>query len=175
MHTRWIKTSVAWLLAWQMAGAAAPAAAQPPAPAQAQWATSWMAAPEPTWGPDYVLPLGMPETLRDVTLRQSLRLAVGGDRLRLVLSNVHGAQPLRLGRVQVAAEAGGRFLPVKFGGTDGTVIAAGAQALSDPIDLPVPDGARLRVDIDVPAATRPAGFDWVGRERAVLVPGEAVG
>ncbi|HYP83631.1 SGNH/GDSL hydrolase family protein [Variovorax sp.] len=175
MHTRWIKTSVAWLLAWQMAGAAAPAAAQPPAPAQAQWATSWMAAPEPTWGPDYVLPLGMPETLRDVTLRQSLRLAVGGDRLRLVLSNVHGAQPLRLGRVQVAAEAGGRFLPVKFGGTDGTVIAAGAQALSDPIDLPVPDGARLRVDIHLPEATRPAGFHWDARERALLLPGDAVG
>ena len=139
------------------------------------WTTSWMAAPEPTWNADFVLPLGIPETMKDVTLRQSLRLAVGGERLRLVLSNVYGKAPLKIGRAQVALEGAVDGLPVTFQGREGVEIPAGSQVLSDPVALAAGDGARLTIDLHLPGTSRPAGFHWDARERTWLLPGDAVG
>jgi len=162
-------------LAGVVAGAAVGVGAQPPAaPPAAHWSTSWFAAPEPAWGPAFVVPPGMPAQVENVTLRQALRLSVGGRRIRLMVSNAHGAGPLQLGRAGVATTGmAGAPVPVRFQGREAIVVAAGAQALSDPVDLPVADGERLRVDLYLPAATAVAGYHWDARERGWLIPGDA--
>ena len=71
-------------------------AAQAAAP---QWQATWMASAQPAWDEHFVLPLGMPRSFRDATLRQTLRTTLGGERLRLVVSNEHGNAPLRIGRL----------------------------------------------------------------------------
>src|SRR3954453_9384446 len=55
-----------------------------------------------------------PEQLTDVTLRQLMRVTLGGPRLRIRVSNVFGTTPLRLDQVHIARTSGGdgaRILP----------------------------------------------------------------
>jgi lysophospholipase L1-like esterase len=163
------RTIIQAALASVLAGTVALASAQP------HWATSWMAAPEPTWGRDFALPVGMPLQLENATLRQPLRLSVGGQRIRLVIDNQHSDQPLRLGRARVALEGGGAAAQARFQGREDAIVAAGAKALSDPIALPVPAGARLEVDLYFPHRTQLAGFHWDARERSLLASGDMTG
>jgi lysophospholipase L1-like esterase len=167
-----------WTIASLMAGAATLAAAQPPAaalPPETHWATTWFAPAQPTWGADFVLPLGMPPRLADVTVRQSLRTSVGGERIRLVVSNAYASTPLRVGRARVALEGATSALPVTFQGAKDVVVAAGAKAVSDPIALHTPAGARLQVDVYLPGPSQVAGFHWDARDHALLLPGDATG
>lgn len=143
--------------------------------ASPRWATTWIAPAQPTWNGDFVLPLGMPRQLHDVTLRQFLRVSVGGERLRLVVSNAHGRAPLKVASAHVAPEAADGGAHVTFHGARDVVVPAGAEALSDPIALPVAAGARLRVDLHLPERTQTAGFHWDARDTAWLLPGDATG
>ncbi|MFZ0268643.1 SGNH/GDSL hydrolase family protein [Caulobacter sp.] len=124
-------------LAWL---AATPLRAAPPKlPASVVWVGSWASAQQP------IEPRGAaPDVdLTGVTLRQVVRLSVGGDRVRLRLSNAFGTTPLRLSAVHVAraaAPGSPRIDPatdrvVTFAGAGEATIPAGADYLSDPIDL----------------------------------------
>ena len=48
--------------------------------------------------------------LNDQTIRQIVRATTGGERLRIVVSNVFGTQPLEIGRAAVAQRADGPAL-----------------------------------------------------------------
>lgn len=77
-----------------------------PAAAQDRWIAGWTWAPSANLGPagapsqpnpnDVRGPLG-PSEVANQTLTQTVAIATSGDRIRLCLSNRHGAQPLRLG------------------------------------------------------------------------------
>lgn len=146
-----------------------------PNAAAAHWATTWIAPAQPTWGSDFVLPLGMPPLLRDVTLRQHLRVSVGGDRLRLVITNVYGRAPLKVGSTHVRLDTSGGGVYATFNGAEEVIVPASAKAVSDPVALPVPPGARLEVDLYLPERTRLAGFHWDARDEALLLPGNVAG
>jgi lysophospholipase L1-like esterase len=168
-----------WAIASLFAGAAAlsPAQAQPASGStpSKHWAATWIAPPQPTWGSDFALPLGMPEQLGKVTVRQKLRTSIGGDRLRLVVSNEYGRTPLKVGSAHVALEtsSGGAF--ATFQGAKDVLVAAGAKAVSDPITLRTPADARLRVDLYLPESSTLAGFHWDARDQTLLLPGDATG
>ncbi|MFD4836944.1 SGNH/GDSL hydrolase family protein [Achromobacter sp. NPDC058515] len=161
------------------AAAGAPArVAQGPASASA-WTSSWFASPQPLWDASFVLPTGMPAELRDQTLRERLRLSLGGKRLRVVLSNRYGAQPLVIGAAHVAlAGEGAAIRPgsdraLTFGGRPGVTVAPGAQAVSDPVDLPVAALSELAVSTYFPQATPVATFHWGAQQTAALARGNA--
>ncbi len=139
------------------------------------WATTWIAPAQPAWEEDFVLPLGMPRQLQDVTLRQHLRVSVGGERLRLVVSNAHGRAPLKVASAHVAPEGSDHGVHATFHGAPEVVVAPGAEAVSDPVALPVTAGARVRVDLYLPDRTQTAGFHWDARDTAWLLPGDATG
>ena len=94
--------------------------------------------------------------LNNITVRQVVRVAAAGGRLRLRLSNESGADPLILGAVRIGeAAADGAIVAgsdhaVTFDGKTGVVIPAGSPLLSDPIDLPTKALDRLYVSIHVP-------------------------
>src|SRR3954447_8719724 len=102
-----------------------------PAPGLAQhWVGSW-AASQQIPEPGNAL---RPEQLTDVTLRQLMRVTLGGPRLRVRLSNVFGTAPLRIDSVRIARTDGGdsaRILPggaaLTFAGRAQVVIPAGAE------------------------------------------------
>ena len=102
------------------------------------------------------------EWLEDATLREVARVGLAGPRLRLRLSNAHGTAPLAIGAVTVARSADnhtaridGAAVPVRFGGLASTVIPAGAEVWSDPVDFRVTAGADLAISIRLPGAPTP--------------------
>ncbi|MBS0342444.1 MAG: SGNH/GDSL hydrolase family protein [Proteobacteria bacterium] len=166
------------LVAPVLAAALSLANAQPraqPEPHQ-HWAATWTASVQPLWASDFVLPLGMPLELRDTTLRQFLRTSIGGERVRVVVDNAYSDQPLKIARAHVATLGrGGRGAPVRFDGQEGVVVAPGARAVSDPVDLPVAAGARLQADLYLRERTRLGGFHWDARDRTLLMSGDRTG
>jgi lysophospholipase L1-like esterase len=109
--------------------------------------------------PVMVAPDGTPA---NVTVRQLVRVAVAGKRVRLRFSNEGGSEPLRLGTVHigVAGPDGSMPLatdhPVTFDGHAGILIPAGAPVLSDPIVMNVDALQKLIISIYVPGKM-PAG------------------
>jgi lysophospholipase L1-like esterase len=168
-----MRTAYRNLTALLMAGllcTGAPAA--PSAPEPARWQATWISPAEPLWSEPFALPLGMPRMLRDVTLGQTLHTSVGGERLRLVLSNEFSASPLHVGRVTVHREGAAQEIAVRFQDSEQATVAPGARLLSDPIDLPTRAGERLQVDLYLPQPTQLAGFHWDAHERTLLIHGD---
>jgi len=150
-------------------------AAAPPASSPTFWQPTWMSAPQPVWGVGWTVPLGMPSPLHGVTLRQSLRTSLGGQRLRLVISNQYSAAPLTVGSLTVRETTAKSSRAILFQGHDGTVVAPGARVISDPISLPVHAGDRLEIDLHLPESSTPAGFHWDAQEQTEVIQGDAAG
>ena len=144
--------------------------------ADTTWLASWTASPQAVWGSDFVLPANVPAVLRGHTVRQVARLSVGGPRVRIVLSNAYGKVPLRIGAATVALAANGSAIEaaslrtLTFAGQPAATMAPGAPLVSDPVDLAVPDLARLTVSVHLPQPSPTATFHWDGRETAWFAP-----
>jgi lysophospholipase L1-like esterase len=159
-------------------GAAAPSTqAAESAPAQS-WLASWTASPQPVWGADFPFPTNVPPELRDQTVRQVARISLGGQRVRIVLSNAYGRQPLAIGSATVALSGSDAAIvsdslrSVTFGGQVSATIPPGAPLVSDPVELPVSALSRLTVSLYLPNATPITTFHWDGRQTAWIVPGD---
>lgn len=154
-------------------------------PPGSTWVGSWGAALHEAGVADEIAPEGF----TDVTLRQVARLSLGGDALRLRLSNVYGDRPLEVGAVTVAVRSGNQGRPrvdivdlrrVTFDGDESTSIPAGEVLASDPVRLPVPDLADVVVSTYLPGPTGPATWQasafatsFVAEGEHVTDPGEA--
>jgi lysophospholipase L1-like esterase len=128
-------------------------------PSGLRWVTSWSAAP--VIGakiPGSTCPAG--SGLADQTVRDVVYLSMGGDAVRVRLTNAFGTRPMRVGHVSVASQASGAnatggVRPLTFGGATGVTVVAGGQVLSDPIPLAVRSGTKLLVSVYVPDDTGP--------------------
>ncbi|TSH90786.1 SGNH/GDSL hydrolase family protein [Verticiella sediminum] len=156
---------------------AAPAPAAEPSPPVA-WVATWGASPQPVWHDDFLFPTNIPTVLSEQTIRQVARVSVGGERLRIVLSNAHGDRPITLGKATVARSRGNSALEadslrtVTFGGRQAATILPGASLLSDPVTLPIPALAQVAVSLYLPDATPMRTFHWDGRQTGWIVPGD---
>jgi lysophospholipase L1-like esterase len=143
-----------------LASGAALTAAAFPAPAHAAgrddgWTATWAAAPT-------TIPPGTPLELAGQTVRQVVHTSLGGDRLRIRLTNEFGATTLHVGEVHVAIRAGsgastdarpGTDRRVTFGGQRSATVPAGTPLVSDPVALSVAPGADLVISIYLPDRT----------------------
>lgn len=159
-----LAAAAAVLLAIAPQTAASQTAASQPAANQA--AENQAAARAPTWvgawaasqqipEPHNTLP---PEMLTDATVRQVVQTTQAGPALRVRLSNLFGAAPLTFSSVRVArpvAPGSARIDPgtdraVTFGGRSEVTVPAGAEYVSDPVDLPVAALSSLAVSYHLP-------------------------
>ncbi len=133
---------------------AAPAAAAPAHPGGGPWVTTWSASPQ----------VAVPGTLSatgfdNQTVRDIVFTSAGGNAARVVLTNVFGTSPLRVGHVTLAiagsgaAVRAGTVARVSFGGSSSIEIPPGAQALSDPVTMRVPALTDLAVSVYLPGQT----------------------
>jgi lysophospholipase L1-like esterase len=151
-----------------------PAAAARRGSAGDGWVTSWSASPQVA-APGTLSAAGFDnQTVRDIIFS-----SVGGDPIRLELTNVFGASPLGVGRVTVAvagpgaAVVPGTIHPVTFGGSASLRIPAGAQILSDPVAMRVRPLQDLAVSVYLPGRTGPATFHSDAQEvNWVSAPGD---
>jgi lysophospholipase L1-like esterase len=120
------------------------------------WHTAFAAA---LADPDDTLPfMPQPQTFHDQTVTQWLRLRRGGPRLRLVLSNEFGREPLVLDAVTAGDASGGPRQPVLLGGRARWEIRPGEFAVSDPVALPTEAGAELAVSCYAAGSAAPGAF-----------------
>jgi lysophospholipase L1-like esterase len=144
------------------------------------WIGSWTSSPQPAWGGDFPVPLGIPANLWKQTDRQTARLSIGGSRVRIVLSNEYGKTPLTIGAAEIAlaGEAGnikeGSAHAVTFGGNPTIVIPPGAPAISDPVDMSVDPLALVSVGLYFPEVTPLTTIHWDGHETAYVGAGNQV-
>lgn len=144
------------------------------------WTATWVASPQPVWGPDFLFPTNVLPELREQTVRQVARVSLGGQRLRIVLSNTYGKEPLTIGKAAVARPRGGdegavaedSQRVVTFGGQEAATILPGASLVSDPVALPVPALAQIAVSVYLPKATPVSTFHWDGRQTSWIVRGD---
>ena len=137
------------------------------------WITSWAATPAPRWGSDVPAAFGVPETLEGVTIRQVARLSVGGGKVRVMLSNEYGSQPLTIGAgtVGMAGANGALAGPaarLTWGGRSQVVVPPGAPILSDPVDLKVAPLSSLAVSLYLPQKSAITSVHWDGAQTAFI-------
>src|SRR5262245_39454029 len=93
------------------------------------------------------------------TLRQIVHVTIGGDRVRVVLSNVFGTEPLVVGAALVARHDQDALIQpqsarsLTFAGKPNTVVPPGALMLSDPVSMNVSPLSNLVVDMFLPGNT----------------------
>ena len=142
------------------------------ASAASQWVQTWGAAPlppTPAMGPFPATP-----GFNNQTVRQTVRVSVGGQRIRIRLTNEYGTKPLVIGaaRVALADEKGniqpGTSHPVMFSGRPSVTIPAAAPFVSDPVDLPVKALGSLSISLYLPEDTGQCTCHQVGVQNAFV-------
>jgi len=113
---------------------------------QEAWVGTWAAAPQPT--SENMKPK---TSMSGATVRQTVRVSIGGESLRLQLSNRYADGPLHLREVYVADALDSCNIDlqtvrrVTFGGRSSVTIAAGAEMFSDAITFRLKPLGRLSI------------------------------
>jgi lysophospholipase L1-like esterase len=141
-----------------------------PARAADHWVATWAASP---CGPFNNAP-----RFDHATLREIVHVSIGGEQVRIRLSNVYGAAPLTIAAAHIALRRSGAAIDaatdhaLTFSGQPSMAIPAGATALSDPVDLRIPPHADLAVSLylsgDAPGPTA----HWLALQTGYLVRGQ---
>lgn len=148
------------------------------APGRARWVGTWsVAVTEPAASGTSA------EGFTDTTLRQVAHVSIGGDQVRLRISNAYGEEPLLVSAVTVSPRADwgsgtpeidvSQLAPVTFDGERSVTIPAHAEWISDPVDLEVPDDSDLVVSMHLPGPTGPATTHRAGYATSFTAPGDA--
>jgi lysophospholipase L1-like esterase len=130
-----------------------------------QWLGTWTASPQPTELPAIA---ATPAEFSNQTIRQIVHTSIGGNVVRVRLSNEFGKAPLVIGEVRIAQQLAGASIvpgtdrPLTFGGQRSITIPAGAPALSDPVELHVPALTNMVVSLYLPETTPATTFHSLG-------------
>jgi lysophospholipase L1-like esterase len=137
---------------------------------QSKWVASWATSPQAT-DPSPDDPL---TNIANQTVRERVRLSVGGDRICIRLSNEYGTTPLLIGAVTVGVPVTpesvtpGSFHRVTFGGQKSVTIPAGAPVLSDPVSFPATPGSEIGISIYFPQKVSTPTVHSLALKRAVI-------
>jgi len=107
----------------------------------------------------------MPSTfqkLDDTTLRQVVRVSIGGEKVRIRFSNAFAdwQDGLKISQACIAVSAGGNVIqpetvkPLTFGGKTSVVIPYGTLFVSDPVDFDLKPGSDLAVTMHIAKAPK---------------------
>ncbi|QFR01117.1 SGNH/GDSL hydrolase family protein [Streptomyces phaeolivaceus] len=134
-----------------------------------RWTGTWAAAAS-----------GTAPALPGASIRNVVHVSVGGDAVRVRISNRLGTAPLHLGALTVAAQEPGvpdspHALPgslrtATFGGAPTVVVPAGRDRVTDPVALRVPAHGNLLVTLHTPDDSGPATYHRSARQTNFLAP-----
>jgi lysophospholipase L1-like esterase len=115
----------------------------------ATWAPSNFAAPAPAPGDS----MDRVPTYIDRTIRQVVRSTLGGDRVRIRLTNEYGERALVIGAAHIAIRDSGAKIrgatdrAITFGGRATVTLRPGTVVTSDAVDLPIPALTDLAISL----------------------------
>jgi hypothetical protein len=105
------------------------------------WVGTWGASPQLATGDLF----GTAPSFSNQTIRQIVRISVGGKQFRVRLTNEYGTQAVQIGAAHVAISAGAAAIQpgtdrvLTVSGSPSFTIPPSAAVLSDPVDLPAPN------------------------------------
>jgi lysophospholipase L1-like esterase len=120
-----------------------------------RWLPTWAASPQAA----SVFPADFAGGFENQTIRQIVRISVGGHALRLRLSNAFGEHGVRFDSVYVGLRGSGANVRpgtnrrATFAASPSVTISVGASVVSDPVDLPVSSLDELVISLYVPGST----------------------
>ncbi len=135
---------------------------------QGHWVGSWGASPAFPNGPE----------VTNQTIRQVVRLSLGGHAIRIRLADEMGTAPLVIGAAHIAkpGQEPGSIDPatdhvLTFGGRPAITILPGAPAISDPVELDAKALDSMAVSRFIPRDAGPAATHPLGRATTYLSDG----
>lgn len=138
------------------------------------WIATWAASPQ--GGDLSVSPTDPFRRIDGQTVRERVRVSIGGRAIRVQLSNAFGSTPVEIGAATVAlAEDAQSIRPatlrdLTFAGQPAAVIPAGGTLLSDPVKLAMPDEAELSVSLYLPHPVAAPSVHNLALRNAVITP-----
>ena len=143
------------------------------------WVSAWSAA---VHAPLPFTDLPASPVFENQTIRMVVRPTMGGERLRVRLSNAFGTTATTIGAAHVAlVSKGAEIVPqsdrvLTFSGSSSIAIPPGAPVLSDPVDLKVPAFAELAISLYLPEKTSALSTHfWAQHETYISGPGNFTG
>ncbi len=137
------------------------------------WVGTWTASPQRA---------SSPLQINGQTLRQIVHTSIGGDGVRIRLSNVYDTTDIVVGAAHVALSAGGAAIAggtdrtLRFNGSPTITIPAGTLMVSDPVRLRVPALGDLAVSIYLPGdVVATTGHDIGLQTNYLSAPGDFSG
>jgi lysophospholipase L1-like esterase len=147
--------------------------------ARGHWVSAWSTAMHTP------LPFpGLPPSpvFENQTIRMVVRPTIGGERVRVALSNVYGTATLEIGSAHIALLDHGSTVstdsdhPLTFAGQVAVKIPPGAPILSDPVNMRVAPFTELAVSVYVPRKTPTSTLHfWAQHETYISGPGDFTG
>jgi lysophospholipase L1-like esterase len=134
------------------------------------WVATWAASPQSA-APNPKQPL---LNIEDQTVRERVRVSIGGTQVCIRLSNEYGSAPLLIGAATVAVSNDatsvkpGSIQTVTFGGKNSVTIPAGAPVLSDPVAFPVISGAEISISLYFPKRVATPTLHALALKKAVV-------
>jgi len=143
------------------------------------WVSAWSAA---VHAPLPFTDLPASPVFENQTIRMVVRPTMGGERLRVRLSNAFGTTATTIGAAHIAlVSKGAEIVPqsdrvLTFSGSSSIAIPPGAPVLSDPVDLKVPAFAELAISLYLPEKTSALSTHfWAQHETYISGPGNFTG
>jgi lysophospholipase L1-like esterase len=138
--------------------------------AQTHWVGTWATAPAQQAPPEV--------RFNNQTIREIIHTSMGGDTVRVRLSNAFGEEPVEIGAAHLAlrsaasATTPGSDRPLTFSGRPRIEIPAGAVVISDPVKLTFPAAADLAISLYVPRDVQGAGFHTSAQQTSYIASGD---
>jgi lysophospholipase L1-like esterase len=137
------------------------------------WASALTAAPAQNTGGSLV-------GFNNQSVRMVVHTSVGGQKVRIRLSNAFGADAITVGRATVGlpVAAGspdlvaGSVRTLTFSGSESVLIVKGSDVVSDPVDFEVEGLQDLAVSLFFPTPTGQTTWHWTSRETAWIYDGD---
>jgi len=147
-----------------------------PAATPLHWVATWGASPSPQLADEAQITAAKLK-FENQTLREIVHASVGGNTVRIRLSNAYGKESVEIGAVHIALRSQGASTvagsdrTLTFGGRPTVVIPPDALILSDPVKLDVPDAGDLAISIFLPKAAKGAGIHYSAQQTAYIAAG----
>ena len=135
-------------------------ALSPVSPVLPTWTATWAPSQSATAARPAAGTVDRVPTYANATIREIVHTTIGGDRLRIRISNEYGDRPIVIGGAHVALRVTGSTTStgsdraLTFGGRPSVTVRTGAVVVSDPLPFAVPMLGDLAVSLFLPDSAR---------------------
>ncbi|HEX3683304.1 MAG TPA: SGNH/GDSL hydrolase family protein [Bryobacteraceae bacterium] len=166
-----IEPAVLLFLALAAGGSAAP---------QEHWVATWAASPSPQMGDEAKMRAEKLQ-FQNQTVREIVHTSVGGNMVRVRLSNAYGKATVEIDAAHIAARSrdseivAGSDRVLTFSGRAGVSIPPDALVLSDPVKLDAHAASDLAISLFVSKASTGAGIHYSAQQTSYIGEGDRTG